>query len=152
VKRELAKSAALLLLAVIALTLFGCGGSSAGDSLTKADFIKKGNQACRRGNEERVQAKEQTQKELGLHPGEIANGAQHEQIAEAALAPYEKSTEQLQELVPSEQADKLEPLIKAREEVSEVERQISNSSNAGFGAIIKANKLASEFGLDECSI
>jgi predicted dinucleotide-binding enzyme len=142
-----------MLLATALLGVSGCGGGGdSGSSLTRAEFIKQGNQICRQKNEERVQAKAQKQKELGLQPGEIATPAQHKQIVEATVAPFEEATEELRELVPSDQADKVEPLLAAREELVDVVGKTSATADANFIAIKKANEFAVQFGLDECSV
>lgn len=147
------KSAAGLLLAAGVLALFGCGGGdSSGSSLTKAEFIKQANQTCRQEAKVRVQAKAAKERELDLEPGEIANPAQHKKIVDAALTPYEKVTDQLVELVPSDQADTVEPFIEAREELAEIVRYGTNEAAITLPAIKKADDLAREFGLDDCSI
>jgi hypothetical protein len=146
------KAATALVLAAGLLVLFGCGGGdSAHSSLTKAEFIKKVNQACRQEDEVRTQAKAEKQKELGLEPGEIANPGQHEQIVEATVVPYEKMTDQLEELIPSDQVKSLEPLIEAREGVAKIVRE-SNSADTILPYIKKANERAVQYGLKECFI
>jgi hypothetical protein len=139
------------LLVVVALGVFGCGGDS-GSSLTKSEFIKRGNEICGQTNEERVQAKAQEQKDLGLEPGEIATPAQHKKIVEATLGPYDRGTEELQDLIPSDQAEQLEPLIEAREEVAETVRSGTGSATVSFAAIKKSNELALQYGLKECTV
>ncbi|MFL5340390.1 MAG: hypothetical protein ACJ8F7_09585 [Gemmataceae bacterium] len=132
--------------------LFGCGAGDSSSSLTKAEFIKKANQLCKQTDEESAFAKDKEQKELGLEPGEAANAAQHKQIVEASVVPYEKATDELKELVPSNQVEKLEPMIEAREAVAEVVRSTSGSSPANFAAMRTANVNALQLGLDECAI
>jgi hypothetical protein len=146
------KSIAGVLLAVGMLALFGCGGSSSGDSsLTKAEFIKEMNQQCKQEVEVRSKAEKDKQKELGLEPGEFANASQQKKIVEASVPPYEKVTEQIEELAPSDQADEIEPLIKAREEVVEVVLD-ARPSDQSLAALKKANDLAIKNDLDSCSI
>ncbi len=145
------KSMTGLLLAAGMLVLFGCGGDSSDSSLNRAEFTKKVNQLCKEEDKERTQAKAATQKELGLEPGEIANSAQHQQIVEATAGPYEEVTEQIQELSPADLEDKTEPLIEAREQVAEVVRS-TRPTSASLVAIKKANGLAAQNGLDECSL
>jgi hypothetical protein len=144
------KSIAGLLLAAGILVLFGCGGGGGDSSLTKAEFTKQVNQACRQEAEARGQAKAGKEKELKIGHSELATPSEHKQIVEATLVPYEKMTAQMEELVPSDQAENLEPVIEAREEVAEIVREQS-SANATLPVIKKANDLAREFGLDECS-
>ncbi len=150
-RRGHSKSIAGVLLAVGSLMLFGCGGGESGSSLSKAEFIKKVNQACSVENEERVHAKAEKLKELKLEPGEIASASQHQEIVEVTLAPYEKMTERLKELVPSDQEETLEPLIAARENVAKAVREDEVVATDSLVAIKKANDLAKEFGLKGCS-
>ena len=150
-ERGIRKASAALLLAVGVAILFGCGGDSSGSSLTKAEFIKQVNQACRQEGETRVQAKNKKQEELGIQSGEIATPAQHEIIVKATVPPYEKMTERLKELVPSDQADALAPLIEAREEVAQIARK-SSSIVETLPVIKNANELSVEYGLKECFI
>jgi hypothetical protein len=152
VRRGLFISAAGLLIMALAFGILGCGSSSSGSSLTKAEFIKRANAMCREATEERVEAKDEKARELGLKPGEIASPAQHKALAEAALGPYERSTEELQELAPSDQAAKLEPLFAAMEEVAETVRTSPGEINASFPVIQKADELLLRYGLDECKL
>lgn len=150
--RGFVKSMAGLLLAAGVLALLGCGGDSGGSSLTKAEFTKKANELCKRGNEEREEAKARKANELKLKPGEIATPSEQKQVVLAAVVGYEKSTEMLKELIPSDQAERMEPVIKAREEVAEVVRTSTGLVKATFPAIKKANDLALQYGLNECSV
>jgi hypothetical protein len=152
VRRRLVGSLGALLLGTVVVGLLGCGGSDGGSSLTKAEFIKKANVVCLNGNEERYEAKAQKAEELHLQPGETGTAADHRELAAAALAPYAQTTERLQELVPSSQAEKLEPLIKAREEVAETVMANIGNVKVIFPAIQKANVLATRYGLDECTV
>jgi hypothetical protein len=153
VERGFKKAATALLLTVGAVALFGCGSdsSSSGSSLTKAEFIKQVNRACREEGENRVKAKNEKQEELGINFGEVATPAQHEQIVEVTVAPYEKMTDQLKELIPSDQTDALAPLVEAREELAKIVRE-SNSLEKTLPAIKKANELAVQYGLKDCFV
>jgi hypothetical protein len=51
-RRYLAVGAALVAVLALALAAVGCGGSSDKKSLSKAEFLKKGNAICRKGNQE----------------------------------------------------------------------------------------------------
>jgi hypothetical protein len=153
VRKGLVKSIAGLLLAAALFGLLGCGGGGgSGGELTKAEFIKKANAVCHRGSEDRVAAMEKKNKELKLEPGDLPTPDQQQQVAAVGLVEYEKSTEELEGLIPSDQAANLESLIKAREEVAEVVRSSANASEKNLLAIKKANELAKSFGLDECSV
>lgn len=144
------KSMAALLVAAVALGLFGCGGSS-GSSLTKAEFTKQANQACKRANEERLEVLEGKTKALKIEPGDVPTPSQEKQIVFAAIAAYEGATEKLKELVPSDQEEAILPLIEVREELAKKVRQNATSSPTEL-PYKKANLLASRYGLDECTV
>jgi hypothetical protein len=161
-RRRLVKSIAGLLVAVGVLMLVGCGGDSNGGSQTnggdsngslqtKAQFTKTVNQMCKQEKEERTQAEQAKQRELGIEPGDLPTSSQHAQIVEASVPFYEKITDQIQELVPADQADEIEPLVEAREKVVVLVRG-GSPPNPSLGAIYEANKSALKYGLDECSI
>lgn len=152
-ERGFRKAAAALLLLVGAVILFGCGGGgdSSGSSLTKAEFIKQVNRACQQEGETRVKTKNEKQEELGIPFGQVATPAQHKKIVAVTVQPYEKMTERLKELIPSDQADALAPLIEAREEVAKIVQE-STSIDETLPAIKKANELAVQYGLKECFI
>jgi delta 1-pyrroline-5-carboxylate dehydrogenase len=152
VERGFKKAAAALLLVIGAVALFGCGSdSSSGSSLTKAEFIKQVNLACQQEAETRIKAKNEKQEELGINFGEVATPAQHKQIVEVTVLPYEKMTDQLKNLIPSDQTDALAPLVEAREELAKIVRE-TNSLEKTLPAIKKANELAVQYGLKECFI
>lgn len=152
-ERGFRKAAAVLLLAVGAAVLFGCGssGSSGGSSLTKAEFIKEVNRACRQEGETRIKIKNEKQEELGIPFGQVATPAQHKKIVAVTVQPYEKMTERLKKLIPSDQADALAPLVEAREEVAQIVQE-SSSLEETLPRIKKANELAVQYGLKECFI
>ena len=149
-RRGLVKLVAALLLAALAVGVFGCGDESE-SSLTKAEFIKQGNQACQQGNEERVKALEEKQKQFKIESGELATAEQQEKIILAALAGYEKATDKLRELAPAE--DSLaEQIIELRDTVAERVRATAATTGTSPVQIRKANLLADKYGLEECVI
>jgi ubiquitin len=153
-RRGLVKSVAGLLLAAGVLMLFGCGGSSgnSGDSsLTQAQFTKKVNQQCKKEKVERKQAEDATLRKLGIGPGELATPAQQAKIVAASVPPYERITKQIQEFAPSDQEKTIDSLVQWREKVADRVRS-GGSSEVALATIIKANELANEQGLKECSI
>ena len=151
-RKGLTKVGAGALLIAGALMLFGCGGDSdSTSSLNKAEFTKMVNQMCEKEDEERKAAKAETQKGLGLEPGELANAPQHKQIVAATLAYYEEMTEQIEELAPDNQTEKVGPVVKAREEVVKVVKKYGPPGPT-FAAIKTANERATDYGLDGCTI
>lgn len=144
------KPMAGLLIAAGMLMLVGCGGGdSTASSLSEGAFTKKVNQMCKKEKNERGLAEEATKKKVGVEPGDLPTPSQQAKIVAASVPPYERITEQIQELAPSDQ--ELESLVEAREKVAESVRS-GGSSEASLGAIYLANKLAIKHGLNECSI
>jgi ubiquitin len=133
------------------LMLVGCGGGdSTASSLSRAAFTKKVNQMCKKEKVERKQVEQATLKKLGVEPGDIATPAQQAKLAKAAVPPYERITEQIQELAPSDQ-EAIESLVQSREKVVEDVRS-GGSSETSLASIYLANKSANDYGLKECSI
>lgn len=142
-----------MLLAAAAFALLGCGGSGSSNApLSKAEFIKLANHLCKVANEERYADKEAKAKELGLKPGELRTPKQGEEIMLTSIIPYERSTEKLKELIPSDQKKNLESLIKTREEVAETLRATVRSPVPNPGPLKKANLLAAQYNLPECAV
>jgi hypothetical protein len=152
-RRGLVKSMAGLLIAAGMLMLVGCGGgdSSTASSLTQAEFIKTMNQMCKAEKKERLRSEEETRQKVGVGPGDLASPSQQAKIVAASLPYYEKVTQKMEELAPSDQADKIKPLLKWREKVADQVRGGSASQKA-LGMIYQANITAIHFGLKECSI
>lgn len=143
------KSVVALLLAMVALGIFGCGGDGGGE-LSKSEFLAQGNHACRLGQRARVKAMRAKVEDFNVKPGELATPAQQEKIILAAVPGYEEATEKLRELAPSDEAEKIDPIIEAREETAEHVR--SNPGTATHSGIQfeEAKKLAKEYGLIYC--
>lgn len=141
-----------LLIAAGMLMLVGCGGGdSTAGSLSQAEFTKKVNQMCKEEKVERTQAEQATQKKLGVEPGDLATPSEQAKIVAASVPPYERITEQIQELAPPDQEKTFEGLVRWREKV--VERvQSGASSEVALGTLVRANELAIKYGLKECSI
>lgn len=150
--RGLARGTIALLLVAAAVGIAGCGGGDSETTLSKAEFIKQANQACRQGETERLEAVEGTAKKLKVEPGELPTPGEEKKIMLAALAGYEKSTQKLKELVPSDQAEQLAPLIEAREGVAKQVHENADSITPSEVEFKKANLLAGEYGLEDCQV
>ncbi|HSC20689.1 MAG TPA: hypothetical protein VLC07_03085, partial [Solirubrobacterales bacterium] len=109
------------------------------------------NQMCKKEKVERTKAENATQAKLGISASELPTPAQQAKIVAASVPFYERVTEQMQELAPSEEADAIAPLIEEREKVAKIVRQ-GGPSQPALAAIYKANKSAVQYGFKECSI
>ena len=137
-----------------AVIVAGCGGggsSSAGtSSLTKAEFIKQGDQACSKGNKEIEEGFEESKAgEEGKEPSK----AEAVELSETVLLPaVKKESEELRALgVPSGGGeittilDKLDEAIEEGEENPEA--LVNSESEELFGPV---NKLATAYGFKVC--
>jgi hypothetical protein len=124
----------------------GCGSSSEAAPLTKAAFVKQGNAICHRAAEDRKRGTREVVSSAADADDEA--GA----LTEALLAPVKTMTEELGDLGPPKRQEKqLETIVSAFEAgVAKVEED-PGSSRTPF-VFDKADKLAAQFGLTECSI
>ena len=138
--------AALVLLAAVAA---GCGGSSdSSASLTKAEFVKKGDAICKRFEQERLSA---IKAFVLVHKGKLGPTAtQEDLVEEAALPPIRAGVEKLAELgTPKTDADKATKFVEAYEEaVSHIGENASVALNGDPFA--KVRKASSGFGFKNC--
>jgi hypothetical protein len=133
-----------------ALFMLGCGGDSA--SISKAEFTKKAEAACKKGEES-------IRKDFKVFAAKYGSAKKPTKAELAALAnavfsgTIEAEVRELQAIdIPSGDEEQVEALIDAREESlkgveAEPEEAIADSKKV-FG---KASKLAKEYGLEACS-
>jgi hypothetical protein len=148
-------------LAALALVVAGCGsgGDSTGSteasssSLTKAEFLEKGNAICAKGNEEIEAGFEEFSKENNLGKKRPSK-AQLEEAIETVLIPkIRKQVEGIAALSPpSGDEAEVEAIVDAAEEALEKgEEDPSSLAGESNGPFVKANKLASKYGLVKCA-
>jgi hypothetical protein len=138
----------VLSLLVVALLVAGCGGS--GDTaLTKAEFAKQGNAACKEHKAEQQELFKTVSN--SIKPSEVTKADQERLISEVLIPPYEKSIESLQDLQAPEGDEKeVEAIIKAMESsVDKVEANplVALRTTLQFAG---ANSLAAKYGLTDC--
>jgi hypothetical protein len=138
------KSAAGLLLVLASLAVLGCGSS---DELSKSEFVSQANEACREGEQERLEAMEAKARKFNIQPGALAPPSQQEQIVLAAMDSYEKTTEELKELAPSSEAEEIDPIIEAREETAEEVREDPRTAAHSATQFKKSEELTQKYGL-----
>ena len=150
------KTGLLTALAVaVAVIVAGCGGGSSSSttaSITKAEFVKKGNAICTAGNK-RVQSEfEAFAKESGLKEGEEPSQAQSEELAETILLPsVSQEVEEIKALgLPEEEAEGAEAVIESAEESIEKGEEDPAALVSSGKTFAETNELAHEYGLTVC--
>lgn len=128
----------------IAVVAVGCGGGDA-EPLSKAAFLKQGNQICL----ERTKEREASVTEFAK---ENPDASPEEMVNDAALPPTEDMIDELDGLgVPKGDEKQVEAIITGLEEG--VEKVETNPKEAlGSDAFEAANEAAEAYGLTECGI
>jgi hypothetical protein len=141
-------------LVAIGLLAAGCGGggSSTTASITKAEFVKKGNAICTAGNKRVDSEFEAFAKEAGLKEGEEPSKAQSEELAETILLPsVSQEVEEIKALgIPSEEGEGAEAVIESAEESIEKGEEEPAALVSSEKTFKKTNELAHEYGLTVC--
>ncbi len=153
-------------LAIVVLVA-GCGGGSdSGDSsaadtsspekstgpaLSKAEFIKQGDEICTKTSEELNEGIESYTSENGLDEGEPSEEQQEELVSAVILPVFQSEAEQLGALGPpaGEEADVEEIVTGIEDAVSDAEGDLS-SAITGDSPLEDANAKAREFGFKVC--
>ena len=145
-------------LLAIALIAAGCGGgddsTSTTAALTKAQFLKQGNQICAEGNKEINTGFEEFAKENNIKENQEPTQAQREELAETVLLPsVTKQVEGVDGLgAPSGDEEQVEEIIDAAEEaIEEGEQDPAALVAEGEDSFAKVDKLAGEYGLTACA-
>jgi hypothetical protein len=132
-----------------ALLVSGCGGGGS-DSLTKAEFAKKADEICRRGESERAEVLKAAGQKFS---GKKVTAADQEQLVLEAVPSYEKATQKIKELgVPEGGEKEAEALVKAMEEAAENVKADPGTATTGSVPFEKANEVAEEVGAKGCTI
>lgn len=133
----------------LALVVSGCGGGGS-SSLTKAEFAKKADEICRRGESERS---EDIQAAAQKFSGKKVTSAEQEEIILKALPSYEKEAQKIKELGAPEGAEKeAEALVAAMEEAVKNVKADPGTATTGSIPFKKANELAEEIGAKGCVV
>lgn len=143
-------------LGALALIVAGCGSGSSSttestSSLTKAEFVKKGNAICAKSSEEINEGFEEFVKERGLSKTKAPAKPVQEEAVETVLIPrVSKEVESIRALGPPD--EEAEAVLDAAEEALEKgeEDPILFLKEESSGPFAKANKLAHEYGLTKC--
>lgn len=135
----------LVLLAALAA---GCGGSSDAAPLKKSQFVAQADAICVTAQEER----EAQGKEMADQGADADSSEDPEEVMQEILEPVEKMTDELSDLGPPKGEEKqVEAIVAAYEEGSEA-LEADPGGPDSVSAFDKANKLATEYGLSDCTI
>ena len=142
----------LACLAALALVGAGCGSdkSSEKSSISKAEFVKKGNAICSQGNKE-IEAK--GRKVFGGTPNKKPSKAKMKEFASTVLLPsVEDQVNKIRALgAPKGDEAKVKAILDAADEGIQKGKQNPLSlAQEGPGPFQKANKLATAYGLKVC--
>lgn len=139
----------LLIIALAAVS--GCGGGDETSSLTKAEFTKQANAACKEHASERDELFKSVS--ATIKPSEVTKADQEKLISDVLIPPYEKNIESIEDLgAPEGDEKEVEALIKAMQ--SSVDKVEANPLVALRTTIqfAGANSLAAKYGLNDCVV
>jgi hypothetical protein len=135
-------------LLVVALLIAGCGDSEE-SSLTKAEFVKQANAACKEHADERNELFQKVSKTIKA--SEVTKADQEMLIDEVLIPPYEKNIESIEDLgAPEGDEEKVENITEEMEkaiEKIEANPLVALRSTIQFAG---ANAALSKYGLDAC--
>lgn len=135
----------------------GCGGG--GDTttqqaaLTRSAFVAKANQICKRGNRDLQQAGRKFFKSLELSGNQRPTAEQVQQFATQTAIPNIQAQITAVEALPAppDDADQVKAITESAQQAVDKLKQdpsLLQSSNDPFA---EANKLAKQYGIDECA-
>ena len=154
----MSKRPILLLAAVMAFAAIAAGcGSSDDDSteivvLTKAEFVEQGDAICAKGSKQIEDDADAFAEENDVDTSNPSKGDQ-EGVIETVVAPsLQTQADELSELgAPDGEEDKVEAMISALESAAqELEDEPGVLLEEDADPLGEANKLANEFGFEEC--
>jgi|SRR5215218_10337291 len=139
----------------LSLFLAACGGAdsttSAGDGIVKAEFVKRGNSICRKGNEEIEAAAAIKFPKGNEQPGKA------EQIEFASRTVVPSIQHQIDELealgFPEGEEEAVETILtEAQNALNEAKKDPSVLLDSGPGPFASADKFADSYGLTACGV
>lgn len=135
----------------IVAVVAGCGGSDGSSSLSKAEFIKQGDEICKSASKQIETEAEEFAEENDVNTSNPTKKQQEEVIEDVVAPGLRSEAEELEALgTPKEDGEKAEAVLAALDSgVSTVEDDaaaVLGSTNP----LEKASKLATEFGFKSC--
>jgi hypothetical protein len=141
--------------AMLAALIAGCGGggsdSTSGETLTKAEFIKQGDEICKKGNAALEGEANEFAEENGIDTQKPTE-AQQEEVVEKVVGPaIHRQAEEIGDLgAPSGEEEQVEAIVEAVESGSEEMETDPKVLAEGKNPLAKGGKLAQEFGFKVC--
>jgi len=151
VRRGILKSIAGLIAAAGLVGLLGCGGEDE-VSLTKAQFVKKGNEICLKSEKERLAVLEETAGKLGVNPGRVPSQSTQQKVILAGIPSYEEAAQKLGEIAPDGEEEKVEAMVEAMEEAADKVRADPGTALVSGIQFENADKLLEAYGLENCAV
>jgi hypothetical protein len=133
----------------LALVAAGCGSSSK-SSISKAEFVKKGNAICANGSKEIDAAGKRI---FGTNPNVKPSADQIRKFASTVLLPsVEKQVKALRALgAPKGDEAKVKAILDAADQgIEKGKKDPASLASNGAGPFAKANSLAKAYGLPAC--
>jgi hypothetical protein len=142
----------------IALIVAGCGGGGSDNevtasSITKAEFLKKADAVCERGNEQTQADVAAYVEEKNFSLSKKQTPAQYTAFIEAVLVPnVNKEIEEIRDLgAPSGDEDQVEAILSALEDaVAKAQKESKAVVQERTDLFGRASELAKEYGLKAC--
>ena len=141
------------LVVALSLAAFGCGsGDDATASVSRDEFLAKGNAICKEAAVERGNALRKFESEAV--PGKVLSKKEREEfVVGVFIPPYRKAITELEGLgAPAGDEDEVAAIIEAMEEAAddvEAEPLVGLRSVKQF---YRANELTKKYGLTECAV
>lgn len=133
------------------LLLSGCGGGGSTTSLTRGEFIKKGNAICEKQRDKRNKKIEEG---VALVPeGQVMSSKLKKKVMLEITPFYEKMTQELKELeAPEKDRKRIEKIVKSMEDATQETRaHLARAINRSV-EYTEPNELNREYGLEACTI
>jgi hypothetical protein len=149
----LSKRLIAMLFGVLAMAAIAAGcGDSGGSSLTKAEYIKRGDEICKKGNEGNENEFEAFAKEKGLKQNEAPTEAQKEElVTDVVLPSISKQAEELGDLgTPETEGEQAEAIVESLDEAIEKAEAEPARVLGGQGPFEGVDKMAAEYGFRVC--
>ncbi|HVY97811.1 MAG TPA: hypothetical protein VHA54_12690 [Solirubrobacterales bacterium] len=142
-----------LLAGVVAIVAIvaGCGSSDDSSSLSKAEFIKQGDEICKSSSKQIEAEAEEFAEDNNVDTSNPTKKQQEEVIEEVVAPGLRSEADELEALgTPKEDGDKAEAVLAALDSgVSEIEGEAA-AVLSNDNPLEKASKLAREFGFKSC--
>jgi hypothetical protein len=143
----------------VAFLICGCGGGeddSSGDgssssALTKAEFIKRGDEICRKSGEAIFAEATEFAKRSGIN-AEQPSEAQQEEVYSQVVGPaLKRQSEEIADLGPPEgEEEAVEAIVAALSRGAEEIEEDPKAALSGKNPLEEASKLAAAFGFKRC--